>query len=153
EVLSMINRSGNRPSHDGAAAEVDRALKVCLEGGFRRVLLRGDTDFSQTTHLDRWTADARVQFIFGLDVMPARHVLADDLPADAWQPLERPARYQVQTTPRCRPERVKDRIVRERGFKSIRLEDEQVAEFDYRPVACQKPYRMVVVRKNLAVEQ
>ena len=26
---------------------------VCLEGGFRRVLLRGDTDFSQTKHLDR----------------------------------------------------------------------------------------------------
>ncbi len=37
-----------------AAAEVDRALRVCLEGGFRRVLLRGDTDFSQTKHLDRW---------------------------------------------------------------------------------------------------
>jgi hypothetical protein len=67
EVLSILNRSGNRPSHEGAAAEVDRALCVCLEGGFRKVLLRGDTDFSQTKHLDRWSADPRVQFIFGLD--------------------------------------------------------------------------------------
>src|SRR5271168_5623626 len=67
EVLSIVNRSGNRPSHEGAAAEVDRALRVCLDGGFRAVLLRGDTDFSQTKHLDRWNADARVQFIFGLD--------------------------------------------------------------------------------------
>ncbi len=67
EVLSVLNRSGNRPSHEGAAAEVDRAMRVCLEGGFRQVLLRGDTDFSQTKHLDRWSADPRVQFIFGLD--------------------------------------------------------------------------------------
>jgi hypothetical protein len=83
EVLSIVNRSGNRPSHEGAAAEVDRALRVCLEAGFRRVLLRGDTDFSQTKHLDRWSDDSRVQFLFGLDCTNARHVLADDLPAAA----------------------------------------------------------------------
>jgi hypothetical protein len=153
EVLRVINRPGNRPSHEGAAAEVDRALKVCLEGGFRRVLLRGDTDFSQTTHLDGWAADPRVQFIFGLDVTAARHVQADDLPADAWQTLERPARYQVKTQPRRRPERVKESIIRARGFKNICLQDEEVAEFPYRPVACRQTYRMIVIRKNLAVEQ
>jgi DDE family transposase len=153
EVLSVVNRSGNRPSHEGAAAEVDRALKVCLEGGFAKVLLRGDTDFSQTAHLDRWAADARVQFIFGLDATPARHVLADDLPANTWQPLERPARYQVKTQPRCKPPRVKDKIVRERGFTNICLQSETVAEFSYRPVACRQTYRMIVLRKNLAVEQ
>jgi Transposase DDE domain group 1 len=153
EVLSVVNRPGNRPSHEGAAAEVDRALRVCLEGGFRAVLLRGDTDFSQTTHLDRWAADPRVQFIFGMDATSARHVLADDLPAEAWQPLKRRARYQVKTQPRRRPQRVKDKIVRARQFENIRLEGEEVAEFSYRPVACQKTYRMIVVRKNLAVEK
>ncbi len=153
EVLSVVNRPGNRPSHEGAAAEVDRALRVCLEGGFRSVLLRGDTDFSQTTQLDRWASDPRVQFIFGLDVTAARHVLADDLPARAWQPLQRPARYQVKTQPRRRPERVKEKIVRQRAFQNIRLEGEDVAEFSYRPVACKKAYRMIVIRKNLAVEK
>jgi len=153
EVLSVVNRSGNRPSHEGAAAEVDRAVRVCLEGGFRSVLLRGDTDFSQTTHLDRWVADARVQFIFGMDATAARHYMADNLPAAAWQPLQRPARYQVKTRTRSRPERVKDKIVRDRAFKNIRLEGEVVAEFSYRPVACKNTYRMIVVRKNLAVEQ
>jgi hypothetical protein len=153
EVLSVVNRPGNRPSHEGAAAEVDRALQVCLGAGFRRVLLRGDTDFSQTRHLDRWTDDARVQFIFGLDCTAARHVLADDLPADAWQPLRRPRRYQVKTEPRARPERVKERIVREREFKNIRLESEKVAETTYRPTACAKTYRLIIVRKNLAVEK
>lgn len=153
EVLSVLNRSGNRPSHEGAAAEVDRAVRVCLEGGFRRVLLRGDTDFSQTTHLDRWAADPRVRFIFGMNVMPAQHVMADDLPAKAWQPLVRPARYQVKTEPRRRRERVKERIVREREFQNLRLESEEVAETPYRPVACKQTYRLIIVRKNLAVEK
>src|SRR6202162_704111 len=62
EVLSVINRPGNRPSHEGAAAEVDRALRVCFAGGFRSALFLGDTDCSQTTHLDRWAADPRVTF-------------------------------------------------------------------------------------------
>ena len=153
EVLSVLNRPGNRPSHEGAAAEVDRALRVCLEGGFRAVLLRGDTDFSQTIHLDRWTSDPRVQFIFGMDCTAGRHYLADDLSAAAWQPLQRPARYQVKTSPRRRPERVKEKIVRQREFRNIHLEGEEVAEFDYRPVACQKTYRMIVVRKNLTVHK
>ena len=125
EVLSLLNRPGNRPSHDGAAAEVDRALRVCLEGGFRRVLLRGDTDFSQTKHLDRWAADPRVRFIFGLDATSAKHVLADDLPAQAWRPLERPPRYEVKTQARARPERVKEQIVRQRQFENIRLQSEE----------------------------
>ena len=69
-VLRLVNRSGNRPSHEGAAAEVDRALEVCCRAGFRRVLLRGDTDFSQTAHLDRWHSSGRVRFIFGYDSRP-----------------------------------------------------------------------------------
>jgi len=153
EVLSVLNRPGNRPSHEGAAAEVDRAMKVCLEGGFRKVLLRGDTDFSQTKHLDRWSADPRVQFIFGLDQTAARHVLADDLQAAAWQKLERLPRYEVQTQPRQKPARVKEEIVRQREFENKRLVSEQVAEMPYRPVACKKTYRLIVVRKNLSIEK
>jgi hypothetical protein len=153
EVLSVLNRPGSRPSHEGAAAEVDRAIRVCLEGGFERVRLRGDTDFSQTRHLDRWNADARVQFIFGLDATAAQHVRADDLPTASWQPLERPPRYQVQTQTRTKPPRVKEQIVRQRQFENIRLQSEQVAETSYRPVACAQAYRLIIVRKNLTVEK
>jgi hypothetical protein len=153
EVLSIVNRPGNRPSHEGAAAEADRALRVCFEGGFQRVLLRGDTDFSQTAQLDRWNADPRVRFIFGLDCTPNKQVLADDLPAQTWQTLKRPARYQVKINSRHRPERVKEQVVRKRNFDNIRLESEEVAETTYRPVACAKAYRLIIVRKNLAVEK
>jgi hypothetical protein len=153
EVLSIVNRSGNRPSHEGAADEVDRVLKVCFAGGFHKVLLRGDTDFTQTRHLDRWSNDPRVRFIFGVDCMPNLHVLADDLPEKAWKKLQRPPRYQVQTKPRARPDNVKEQVVRQREFKNIRLVDEEVAEFEYRPTACKKTYRMIVVKKYLEVSQ
>lgn len=152
EILSLLNRPGNRPSHEGAAAEVDRALRVCFEGGFRTALLRGDTDFSQTKHLDRWSADPRVRFIFGLDKSWEKHVSADDLQASAWHKLERP-RYQVKTQPRQKPKRVKEQIVREREFENKRLVSEYVAEMPYRPVACKNTYRLIVVRKNLSVEK
>jgi hypothetical protein len=152
EVLSLINRSGNRPSHEGAADEIDRAIRVCREGGFRQILVRGDTDFTQTKHLDRWDGDA-VEFVFGIDAMPNLNYLADCLPADGWHTLTRPPRYQVQTEPRTRPENVKEEIVRERAFKNIRLVSEDVTECDYCPTACRKSYRLVVVRKNLSVEK
>ncbi len=84
EVLSIVNRPGNRPSHEGAAAALDRAMAVCFAGGFRRVLLRGDTDFSQTAHLDRWDDDERVRFLFGYDACPNLVDIAENLPERAW---------------------------------------------------------------------
>ena len=85
EVLSIVNRPGNRPSHEGAAGEVDRSLLLCLQAGFRKVLVRGDTDFSQSEHLDRWDDVPRVRFIFGFDAVPNLEALAEDLPAKAWR--------------------------------------------------------------------
>jgi len=38
----------------GAAAYLDRAVALCRRAGFRRVLLRGDTDFTQSAYLDRY---------------------------------------------------------------------------------------------------
>ncbi len=153
EVLSLVNRPGNRPSHEGAAREVWRALLLCLQAGFRKVLLRGDTDFSQSEHLDGWNDLPRVRFIFGFDCLPNLAEIADNLPGKAWRRLERPARYQVKTQARRRPDNVKDRIVKEREFDTLRLKSEEVAEFDYRPVACRETYRMVVVRKNITREK
>ena len=153
EVLRLLNRSGNRPSHEGAAGQVDHAIWLCLRAGFRRIALRGDTDFSQTEHLDRWHALPGVSFVFGYDARPNLKELADGLPATAWKLLQRPPRYEVRTQPRRRPDRVKDRIARERGFEVLRLTSEDVAEFPYRPTACAKAYRMVVLRKRISREK
>ena len=66
EVLYTVNRAANRPSHDGATPWIERAVELVTAGGFRRILLRGDTDFSLTTHFATWD-DAGVQFVFGMD--------------------------------------------------------------------------------------
>jgi hypothetical protein len=153
EVLSVVNRSGNRPSQEGAAERIDRALEVCFRGGFRRVLLRGDTKFSQTEHLDRWDDDRRVRFIFGYEATANLKASAEHLPARAWKPLRRPARYEVKTEPRERPANVKEAVVVAREFDNQRLQSEDVAEFNYQPTACKKRYRMIVIRKNISVEK
>jgi hypothetical protein len=153
EVLSLVNRSGNRPSHEGAAAELDRAAQLCFRGGFRRVLFRGDTDFSQTEHLDRWNADGRIHFIFGYDCHANLVTIAEKLPSLAWRPLQRPPRYVVATKQRQRPDKVKEAVVKQRQFETLRLQSEEVAEFNYQPTACSQVYRMVVVRKNISKEK
>src|SRR4030067_50888 len=79
--------------------------------------------------------------------------LARGMSEEQWEELERKPKYEVKTQERQRPENVKERIVRERGYKNIRTVSEQVAEFAYRPGKCTKTYRMVVLRKNLTVEK
>ena len=152
EVLSIVNRSGNRPSHEGAAEKLHSAILLCREAGFRRVYLRGDTDFTQTKHLDLWN-DNEVTFLFGIDARANLKGLAEDLPASAWVELKRPPQYTAKGPPRERPEKVKDGIVRERGYKTLTRVREEVAEMSYRPIACQKSYRLIVVRQTVKVEQ
>jgi hypothetical protein len=152
EALYLVNRRGNRPSHEGAAEWLDRAIALCRRGGFRRVRLRGDTDFTQAGELDRWDADG-VEFVFGIDAMANLRQIADKLPETAWKPLIRGAKYPVRTQERARPENVKEQIVKAREFENIRLLSKDVAEFEYRPGRCRKMYRVVVVRKNLSVEK
>jgi hypothetical protein len=150
EVLFVANRPGNRPSHEDAVYWVNQAIALVRQAGFERVVLRGDTDFALTAEFDAWD-EAGVTFYLGFDAMPNLVEKAENLPAAAWRELARPPRYEVATQPRQRPENVKERVVRERGFENIRLQSEQVAEFDYRPGHCRQEYRVVVVRKNLSV--
>jgi hypothetical protein len=85
--------------------------------------------------------------------MPNLVKLAEAIPAAAWQRLTRPPAYEVKTQQRTRPKQVKEEVVRKKGYKNIRLLSEDVAEFKYRPGACKKDYRVVVLRKNLVEER
>ncbi len=152
EPLRIVNRSGNRPSHEGAAAQCDDVVEMLCNAGFRNILFRGDTDYSQTEHLDRWDVGGIV-FHFGYAARPNLEKIADNLAESKWKRLRRPPRYTVKTRPRDKPERVKEQIVVKREFKNVVLNSEDVAEFDYRPTACETTYRMIVLRKNLSVEK
>jgi len=150
ELLYVCNRSANRPSHEGAAMYLDAAAALCRRGGFRKITLRGDTDFTQTKELDRWDDDD-VGFLFGADATLNVRLEAELLENKAWEQLQRPPKYDVKTEPRHRPDNVKEQIVIRRNFDNIRLNGEDVAEFEYSPAACKKTYRMIVVRKNLSI--
>lgn len=150
EPLFLFNREGNRTSAEGAAGYYDRAIRICREAGFGSILLKGDTAFSQSTHLDRWDAD-RIEFIFGYQASERLIRSAEALPKRSWRKLDRPAKYEVATEPRSRPENVKQRIVEANGYKDIRLKGESVAEFEHRPARCKNTYRIVAVRKELEI--
>ena len=149
EPLYLVNRPGNRPSHEGAPEWMDRAADAAL-GAFEAVCFRGDTDFSLTAHFDRWDGAGR-QFVFGVDAMATLVDRAESLPQKAWKRLKRRQRGTATGETRRRPANVKQAIVDERGFETIHLDNEWVAEFEYRPTKCRRSYRMVVVRKDLSI--
>jgi hypothetical protein len=153
EVLYVRNRPGNRPSHDGCIPYIDRGVDLVRRGGFQSVRLRGDTDFSLTAHFDRWTED-NVEFVFGMDAHRSLVARADALAESCWIPLKRPRKHPLpKTGPRTRPENVKDKVVKARGFKRLRLTCEHVTEVEYTPKKAKGTYRLVILRKNISVEQ
>lgn len=147
EVLRVVNRPANRPSHEGMAACVDTCLAWALgPAGFHKARLRGDTDFSLTENFDRWT-EAGVDFVFGMDANPHFVRRAEALGEEVWASFERPER----PAKRRRPVNVKRQVIERRGYKQLELAHEHVAEIEYQPRKCQKTYRLVILRKRIEV--
>lgn len=151
EVLYLVNRPGQSASHRGSVEWIDRALELVAPVA-GTVTIRGDTDFTHTAHLDRWDAAGR-RFILGMDAHVKVVGLADALPASAWKRLERLPRYEILTEPRQKAFRYKEQIVVEKEYKNQVLVGEDIAEIDYQPVKCGRPYRLIMLRKNLSVQK
>lgn len=152
EPLFVVNRPGNAVSHSGAGPYMDAAVELVLSGGFRHARLRGDTDFSLTRNFDRWS-ERGVEFVFGIDAHPTFVELAERVCEKAYKRLKRPAKWQVKTEPRGRPKNVKEKVVLERGYKNLVLEEEHIAELPYWPSQSRRDYRMIVLRKTIRVER
>ena len=149
EVLFLVNRPGNVPSHTGAAPWIDAALAL-VQPHAKRLCVRGDTDFSLTRHFDRWAKS--VDFIFGMDANATMRSRAEALDEAQWQPLQRKPRYHTvtdQKRKRNQPHE-KQRIVRKRAYANLVLNHEHVAEFNYQPTRCKRVYRVVALRKNIS---
>jgi len=152
EPLYLVNRPGNRPSHDGAAPWIDRAVSL-VRKSFKKVYVRGDTDFALTVNFDRWTKDG-VGFAFGMDAMPNLVKTAENLDENCWRVLKRRKKNKPASGKRRRrPPQVKEQIVIENQYKNIKLEKEHVAQFDYQPTKCNQSYRVMVLRKKLSVKK
>lgn len=148
EVLYLVNRPGNAPSHAGAAQWIDKAIDLVAPHA-ERVCLRGDTDFSLTAHFDDWAE--RVDFVFGMDCNAALRSRAEALDEASWVPLLRPTAAPPRSGQRRRREpNHKRRIVAERGYVNLELNCEDVAEFTYQPGKCARPYRVIALRKNIS---
>jgi hypothetical protein len=94
EVLYLVNRPGNAPSHADATTWIDKAIAL-VHPYAKRVCLRGDTGFSLTANFDRWAQ--QVDFVLGTDNIAALRTRAEALHPSAWQRLQRPAPYENQT--------------------------------------------------------
>ena len=147
EVLYTVNRSGNKTSNDGCIPWLDKAIAV-VKLYSEKIILRGDTDFSCCTKLDDWSM-RKIDFVLGMGTNSALARKTKELPDSAWKPLVRKEKRAIKTTPRTKFENEREKRVIERGYINIRLNHEEVAEFVHQPTACEKSYRIVVVRKNL----
>lgn len=149
EPLFVVNRGGSRPSHEHAPMFFDLAIDQCRQAGFRKIVLRGDTDFSLTENFDRWTDD-NVEFVFGVDAMPTLVARAESLETTAWRLLRRQRASPQKARRRRRPNH-KQAVVEEKGYQNKRLQQEWIAEFDYQPGKCRRAYRIIAVRKEILV--
>lgn len=151
EVLYLVNRPGNAASHQDSARWIDQAIAL-IKPVAGRITVRGDTDFTHTAKLDEWDREG-VKFVLGMDAHPKVVKLAAALPAGAWRKLERLPKYEIATAPRQKPPRVKDQIVREKGYENLVLVGEDIAEIEYQPNLCKQSYRLVILRKNISVQK
>ncbi|WP_420481580.1 IS1380 family transposase [Actinopolymorpha pittospori] len=148
EVLYLVNRPGNAPSHQDAASWIDKAIDL-VRPHADRVCLRGDTDFSLTANFDRWAN--KVDFIFGMDNNTALRARAEALAQTCWTRMRRDTPGQNATgQTRARRDNHKQAIVAERGYLNLELNYEDVACFDYQPGKCDRSYRVVALRKNIS---
>ena len=129
-----MNRPGNAASHEGCVPWIDRAIGL-VQAHAGQITLRGDTDFTLTGELDRWDAQG-IRFLFGMDAHAKAVGMAEALPASAWEALERLPKYEIQTEPRTKPQRIKEAIVRFKGYVNQVLTGESIAEFEYQPGKC-----------------
>lgn len=151
EVLYLVNRPGNAGSQSGSVPWIDRAADLVGQVA-ETVTIRGDTDFTHTAYLDGWDAQG-LKFILGFDANAKLVGLAEGLAGSAWQPLERLPKYEILTEPRQKAFRYKEQIVIEKEFENQVLIGEDIAEIEYKPGKCQRAYRVVILRKNISVQQ
>ena len=151
EVLYLVNRPANAASHSGSVEWIDRAVALVMQVA-GKVTIRGDTDFTNTAHLDRWD-EAGLKFILGIDAHEKLVKIANELATSAWKRLERLPKYEILTEPRRKAFRYKEQIVIEKAFANKVLVAEDVAEIEYKPGKCGRNYRVVIVRKNISVQK
>src|SRR5690606_9930575 len=78
---------------------------------------------------------------------------AGNVDGSEYRKLVRKADQAFEGRKRAKQPRVKELIVKQRGYRNLRLEREDVAEFEHQPNKCKRPYRFIALRKTIIEER
>ena len=123
EPLFLFNQERQPPlARAGRCLLGQKRSRFAARLASAKILLRGDTKFAQTRHLDRWGRRGRHPFrlrIRGIRI-PSRREPTSFRPR-AYSLLKRPQRHPIKTTPReGSPGGLsKEEIVRQRGYETV----------------------------------
>jgi hypothetical protein len=150
EVLYLVNRPGNVTSHEGCVQWIDRAIGVVAPHA-GKITLRGDTDFTLSGELDRWHGPGIILFSAWTRTEGGRtgRTPCPKKFGSRWSGC----RATRSPPARRKPGKVKEEVVRAKGYKNQSLQGESVAEIEYRPHKCKQSYRLMIVRKNISVQK
>lgn len=150
EILYICNRPGNVASHQDAYLWINKTIKLLKMAGFKKIMFRGDTDFSLTEHFDEWTKEG-ITFVFGYDASEAVISHMEAFPEGDWDTLIRKIDSDESKKRRSKPENIKQERVQAREYEKQVLVDEEYFNFPYKPGACDQEYNMVAVKKHIEI--
>lgn len=150
ECLRIINRPGNVASAAGSADALEEVIPL-LKERFKRVVIRGDSAFADQSIFDKCEEHGA----FFAVVSPTQTnfaAIADGIEEGRWRPFRAKAdqipiedrKVQRQRGPDVRRERTEAR-----GKRDLRLQEQWIAEVDYRPKRSSKTYRLIVRRQRI----
>jgi len=154
EVLALVNRPANGRSSDGVAEQLDLVLPR-LKAHFRRVVVRGDSDFDRADIRGACNRHgAYFAFVGRENRSQQRTRLAMEQPPERWLPYqERTERQREERGERAgsrkrkrKPDRRRERA-RERGYRELHQARQWVTELSYEPEAEDATYRLVIRRQ------
>jgi len=148
ECLRLVNRPGNAPSAEGAAAHL-QGLVTLLKSRFKTVLVRGDSAFARQDLFDVCDEHG-LHFAM---VSPAHtnfEELSDSIEERRWRPFRAHGEQSAsKVRRRRRGVNRRRRTARRRGKRDLKLERQWISELDYRPARSERTYRLIVRRQRI----
>jgi hypothetical protein len=134
-----------------------KVLAECLDltaPYFRERIWRGDTAFYEAG-LITLSVKRGAHFVVCVDTMANLIEIAQKLPPRAWKAMEwRPEEKAIpEEEQRQKRFRWREFKARQRGYKDIQSQEQEVAEFAYQPTHCDREYRMIVRRVKIRETQ
>jgi len=146
EVLRIVNRSGNRPSAEGAVELVEELIPF-LSKSFRKVIVRGDSAFAIREIYD--TCEENEQFFAIVSPQERGFLeLAELIPARKWRSLKE-KKVATAKKKRRRGKNRRRAVARARGKRDLKLQKEWITEIPYTPFRSEHDFRLIIRKQKI----